>query len=90
MYRALVDFSDMQDNSYSYKAGDVFPRKGFVVKQERIKELLSSENKLGKPVIEEIKAEKPKEEPKVEPKAAEPKVEKPKAEPKKRTKKNAD
>lgn len=81
MYRALIDFSDMQDDSYFYKAGDNFPRKGFEAGQERIKELLSTDNKLGKPVIEEIKVEKPKEEPEPE---------KPKATPKKRARKNAD
>ena len=59
----------MQDNSYQYKAGDTFPRTGLEVAIDRIKELLSADNKLGEPVIEEIKQAKaePKVEPKVEP-----------------------
>ena len=62
----------MQDNSFHYNAGDIFPREGLEVAPDRIKELLSSDNKLGEPVIEEIKQAKaepaPVEEPKEEPK----------------------
>ena len=58
MLRALREFSDMQDNSFHYNAGDIFPREGVEVSPERIKELLSADNKLGEPVIEEIKQAK--------------------------------
>lgn len=65
MYKALTSFTDLQDNNYRYHVGDVFPHKGAKVTNERIAELLSSNNRRGKPVIEEIPEEK-KEEPKEE------------------------
>lgn len=54
-YRAVVSFRDMQDGNYRYVPGDVFPRSGKKVTKKRIAELLSSENKMKKPVIEEVK-----------------------------------
>lgn len=54
-YTALIDFIDTQDMNCFYHAGDIFPREGHEVTNERAAELSSSANKLGKPVIVEIK-----------------------------------
>ena len=69
MYRALMHFTDLQDNNYKYQAGDVFPRKGLKVSDERLNELLSDKNRRHKPVIEKV--EEPKEEIKPEEKPTE-------------------
>ena len=66
MYKALVNFVDLQDNNHRYHAGDSFPREGYEASDDRIAELCSDQNKLGKPVIaeekpvDEVPAEKPK------------------------------
>lgn len=54
MYRAIEDFADLQDNRYSYKTGDVFPRDGLKVSAERIKELATKKNRRKRPVIKEF------------------------------------
>lgn len=53
-YKVLYPFADLHDKKYKYNAGDMFPRKGLEVSEDRIKELAGSENKLKKPLIEEI------------------------------------
>ena len=61
-YRAVTTFTDLQDNNHMYQAGDLFPRKGFKVSDERLVELSTDKNRRHKPVIEEVleeKAEKP-------------------------------
>lgn len=55
IYTALVDFIDKQDNNRLYHAGDIYPRDGYAVTEERAAELSSRANKLGKPVIVETK-----------------------------------
>jgi hypothetical protein len=58
MYKVIVSFADLQDNNHFYTAGkDFFPRAGLEVSEERIAELSGSENKQGKPLIEEVKPE---------------------------------
>lgn len=54
----------MQDNNFAYQVGDEYPRKGMSVLPSRIKELASSKNRQGVPLIEEIpeKVEEPKKE----------------------------
>ncbi|MBQ5825222.1 MAG: hypothetical protein IIW48_10515 [Clostridia bacterium] len=52
MYRAVEQFADLQDDKYIYEIGMIYPRKGHNPSDERIKELASSENKVGRPVIE--------------------------------------
>lgn len=60
MYKVIRGFHDLQDatktkngNVYrEYKVGDIFPRKGLEVSEERLKELAGSENKQGMPLIE--------------------------------------
>ena len=62
MYKVIKHFTDMQDNNFAYNVGDEFPRKNFNVLPSRIKELASSKNRQGCPLIEEIPdvEEKPK------------------------------
>ena len=62
MYKAISYFKDMKDNMHSYNPGDIFPREGLSVDDERIAELASSNNRRGKPVIEsdDVKTEEPK------------------------------
>ena len=65
MYKAKVMFTDLQDNSYIYHAGDIFPRDGLKVSKKRIAELLTDTNRRHKSVIEEIPEEVvPEEKPK--------------------------
>lgn len=52
-YKVIYRFKDLQDNNYIYKVGDKFPRKGRV-KNERIEELIGSNNKIGVPLIVEV------------------------------------
>lgn len=63
MYKALCFFTDLKDHDYAYRAGDIFPRKGVTVSEERLKELSSSNNRRGVPVIEKVKddTDQPKE-----------------------------
>lgn len=56
-YRAIIKFTDLQDDKYRYNPGDVFPREGKKVTKKRLNELLSATNKLGKPVIEAVEEE---------------------------------
>lgn len=53
-YKAKEHFTDLQDNNFSYNVGDIFPRSGYDVSEERIAELASSDNLRGRPVIEAI------------------------------------
>ena len=59
MYRVIHKFYDLKDNNHAYSVGDIFPHNGVEVDSERIEELASNKNRLGIPLIEEIK-EKPK------------------------------
>ena len=59
MYKAVVYFTDLQDDRYAYNPGDVFPREGLKVSGERLAELSSNNNKRGYPVIELAKEAKP-------------------------------
>lgn len=73
MYKVIKRFHDLQDARktksgtvyHEYNVGDVFPRKGMDVSDDRIQELAGKDNKQGVPLIElvEEKAES-KEEPK--------------------------
>lgn len=68
MYKVLKHFTDLQDNNYKYQAGDVFPREGFDVSAERLKELLTNSNRRNEPMIYEVVEEKAEPKPKAEPK----------------------
>mgnify|MGYP006873231649 CR=1 FL=1 len=54
MYKAIVSFTDLQDNFYRYEIGDVYPREGAHVSESRIAELAGDGNKQKKPVIEMV------------------------------------
>lgn len=56
MYTVLEYFTDLQDNSYVYKAGDVYPRKGYTPDEARIKELSGKNNLRKRPVIKKAAA----------------------------------
>ena len=58
MYKVIKYFVDLQDNNHPYSVGDVFPRKGVEVAEERIAELAGSQNKQGVPLIELTKEKK--------------------------------
>ena len=55
MYRVVHKFYDLKDNKHVYSVGDTFPHNGVDVDAERIAELASDRNRLGVPLIEEIK-----------------------------------
>lgn len=55
MYRVTTAFCDLQDNNHLYSPGDAFPRNGVDVNGERIAYLAGNGNRLGVPVIAEVK-----------------------------------
>lgn len=60
MYKVILRFADLQDMNHIYEVGDTYPRKGSDPTKERIQELASDANKIGKVLIEKVKEEKPK------------------------------
>lgn len=50
-YKVIHYFVDLQDLNHPYKVGDIFPRLGLKVSEERLKELSGKNNKQGKPLI---------------------------------------
>ncbi|WP_409297754.1 hypothetical protein V1498_06845 [Peribacillus sp. SCS-26] len=55
-YEVIHDFKDLQDKNKVYAVGDTYPNPANKkVSKERIKELSSSNNKIGKPLIKEIR-----------------------------------
>lgn len=58
MYKVIKHFVDLQDKNHSYNAGDIFPRSGLAVSEDRYAELAGSENKQGVPLIAEEKPKK--------------------------------
>lgn len=59
MYKVLKNFQDLQDNRYSYRAGDIFPREGMKVSKERLEELSTTNNRRHLVLIKEIVESKP-------------------------------
>lgn len=59
MYRAILNFTDLQDDNFRYNIGDEYPRLGLKPSLARINELLSSDNRRKQPVIEEINEDMP-------------------------------
>lgn len=55
MYRAVTYFVDRLDGNHAYKPGDIFPRQGIEVSEERINQLLTGNNNANLVVIEEVK-----------------------------------
>jgi hypothetical protein len=60
MYRVIKSFIDLQDNNHEYSVGDIFPHNKKKVSASRVKELSTSKNRRGVPLIE--KAELPQSE----------------------------
>ena len=54
MYIVIKHFTDLHDNDHPYNVGDIFPREGVEVKQNRLDELAGSANKQGEPLIKKI------------------------------------
>nr|WP_296267639.1 hypothetical protein [uncultured Merdimonas sp.] len=67
MYKVIKHFHDLQDATktksgeiyHEYNVGDEYPRKGFKVSEDRLKELAGKDNKQGTPLIAEVKEETP-------------------------------
>ena len=67
MYIVLKNFTDLEDGGHKYRMGEEYPRKGYAPSEDRVKALLSGDNKACLKLIQEVKApksEEPKEEPK--------------------------
>lgn len=54
MYKVIKYFMDLQDGNHPYNVGDVFPRPGVEVKEERFAELAGSDNKQHVPLIQKV------------------------------------
>lgn len=57
MYRVIKHFTDLHDNNHPYNVGDVFPREGVAVTDDRLVELAGSDNKQKTPLIELVEDE---------------------------------
>ena len=55
MFIVINAFLDLQDAEYLYDVGDAYPRDGIEPSEERIKELLGSDNLQGQPMIKAVK-----------------------------------
>ena len=55
MFIVINAFLDLQDAEYLYDVGDAYPREGLEPSEERIKELLGSDNIQGQPMIKAVK-----------------------------------
>lgn len=55
-YMVVYPFKDLEDNNYIYdvKVHNVYPREGLEPTNERIKELSTKKNKIGKVLIKAI------------------------------------
>ena len=54
MYKVIKLFADLHDNDHVYQPGDVFPREGIMVSEERFAELAGYKNKQGVPLIVKV------------------------------------
>ena len=63
MYKVLAYFTDLQDNNHPYDEGDIFPRDGLSVSENRLQELSSTNNKRGIKLIELVEEEQVQEQP---------------------------
>lgn len=58
-YEVIKNFVDSQDKNKKYQVGDSYPHPtNKKISDRRLSELLSSNNKLGYPVIKEVEEEK--------------------------------
>ena len=58
MYKTIKFFQDMKDNNYPYEAGDIYPREGLEVSEERLSELASDKNLRKEPLIKKVEEKK--------------------------------
>ena len=54
MYKVIKFFTDLQDNGFAYNVGDIFPREGVTISDDRLKELSGSDNLQKQPLIEKV------------------------------------
>lgn len=53
-FLVIAPFVDLEDGHHMYRKGDVYPREGLKVSEERIMQLLSNQNKARKSFIERV------------------------------------
>lgn len=53
-YKAVRYFTDRLDKEHPYQKGDIYPREGLDVSDDRLAELSGNKNRLGQPVIEKV------------------------------------
>lgn len=53
-YKVIKRFMDLEDDNFIYEEGWDFPRANHFVNEARIKELASSDNRQGIPLIEKV------------------------------------
>ncbi|KLR75276.1 hypothetical protein ABH20_00855 [Geobacillus sp. T6] len=54
-YVVIEAFKDAKDGQHIYRVGDTYPREGHKPSKKRIEELLSKGNRIGRPLIVEVK-----------------------------------
>lgn len=54
MYKVIYPFYDLKHENHVYSVGDVFPVEGCRPTKARYAELIGSDNKIGRPLIEEV------------------------------------
>ena len=54
-YIVIKRFADLKDNKYLYSVGDIYPRTGLDVSEERLLELSTVRNRESTPLIEKVK-----------------------------------
>lgn len=60
IYKVIERFKDLKDNNHIYEVNDIYPRKEIKaedVAQERIKELTTKKNQIGKVLIKKVREE---------------------------------
>lgn len=55
----IESFNDTKDNGHRYLKDDEYPRAGYEPSEKRLKELSSSNNLSHRPMIREVKEERP-------------------------------
>lgn len=60
MYRVVNNFIDLQDRYTAYQKGENYPKTGATPSKTRIDELMTNNNRLKMPLIEEVTERKPK------------------------------
>lgn len=58
MYKVVKFFQDLKDNNFQYEAGDIYPREGLKVSEERLAELASDKNLRGEILIKKVEEKK--------------------------------